>query len=245
MSKEQDHKRSKQTGDDEDSHQHQAGSRTDRDIDEWKHREPYAVHDVEKNEKFSVKWEGACHCGKVTYQLSREKPLAAKYCHCTTCQRLHGAPFQWAAIFHKSDINFTNGHHELGWYDPTAKSTTHHLPCKVSCAYCRSPIMDEGRNMILLFPPLIKKINTPEGREAFRPTCHMFYAQRVAEGFKGDGLVKWKGLDNMSDLLDDDENVLVKWEDGLDEQKMDEKKREFLEFTQKEGEVKRVKKSDD
>jgi hypothetical protein len=22
--------------------------------------------------------------------LSREKPLAAKYCHCTTCQRLHG-----------------------------------------------------------------------------------------------------------------------------------------------------------
>ena len=104
--------------------------------------------------------------------------------------------------------------------------------------------MDEGRNMILLFPPLIKNINTPEGREAFRPTCHMFYPQRVAE-FKGDGIVKWRGLDNASDLLDDDENVLVQWEDGLDRQKMDAKKREFLEFTQKEGHVKRIKKSDD
>ncbi|KIX96440.1 uncharacterized protein Z520_07706 [Fonsecaea multimorphosa CBS 102226] len=239
MSKEQDHIPSKQDGESPEAHQYQAGSTTDRPEDEWKHREPYRVHD---GEEFDVKWEGQCHCGKVTYQLSRDKPLAAKYCHCTTCQRLHGAPFQWAAIFHKSDINFTNGHHDLGWYDPTNKSTTHHLPCKVSCAYCRSPIMDEGRNMILLFPPLIKKINTPEGREAFRPTCHMFYPQRVAS-FKGDGIVKWKGLDNSSDLLDDEGNVLVKWEDGMDDKKMEAKKREFLEFTQRE-EVKRVKKTD-
>lgn len=103
--------------------------------------------------------------------------------------------------------------------------------------------MDEGRNMILLFPPLVKNINTKEGREAFRPSCHMFYTQRVAE-FKGDGIVKWKGLDNSSDLIDDDENVLVKWEDDLDQKKMEAKKREFLEFTHREGEVKRVKKSD-
>ncbi|KAJ9603031.1 hypothetical protein H2200_012326 [Cladophialophora chaetospira] len=244
MSKQNGHMESKQTGDAEESHQHQAGNSTDRDIDQWKHKEPYKVHDTERNDNFDVKWEGSCHCGKVTYQLSRDKPLAAKYCHCTTCQRLHGAPFQWAAIFHKSDINFTNGVHELGWYDPTNKDTSHHLPCKVSCAYCRAPIMDEGRNMILLFPPLVKDINTKKAREAFRPTCHMFYPQRVAE-FKGDGIVKWKGLDNASDLLDDDENVLVKWEDGLDEDKMKAKKREFLEFTEKEGEVKRVKKSDE
>ncbi|KAH0833547.1 putative glutathione-dependent formaldehyde-activating family gfa protein [Fonsecaea pedrosoi] len=240
MGKEQDSVPSKRDNESPEAHQYQAGSTTDRPEDEWKHREPYRLHS--KDEDFPVKWEGQCHCGKVTYQLSRDKPLAAKYCHCTTCQRLHGAPFQWAAIFHKSDINFTNGHHDLGWYDPTAKSTTHHLPCKVSCAYCRAPIMDEGRNMILLFPPLIKDINTPAGREAFRPTCHMFYPQRVAS-FKGDGIVKWKGLDNTSDLLDDDENVLVKWEENMDDKKMEQKKREFLEFTHRE-EVKRVKKSD-
>ncbi|KAJ9501112.1 hypothetical protein LTR99_006597 [Exophiala xenobiotica] len=221
-------------------HQYQAGDTTHREEDQWKTREPYRVHD--KPDNFPVKWEGSCHCGKVTYQLSREKPLAAKYCHCTTCQRLHGSPFQWAAIFHKSDINFTNGHHDLGWYDPTNKDTSHHLPCKVSCAYCRSPIMDEGRNMILLFPPLIKNINTKEGREAFKPTCHMFYTQRVAE-FRGDGIVKWKGIDNSSDMIDDDENVIVKFEEGMKEKDMDEKKRKHVEMTERNGgeEVKKVK----
>ncbi|KAK4222253.1 hypothetical protein QBC38DRAFT_88102 [Podospora fimiseda] len=75
---------------------------------------------------------------------------------------MHGAPFQWASIFHKEDINFTKGHHDLAWYDPTSKKTTHHLPCKVQCGYCKTPIMDEGRNMILLFPTLIEDINTKE-----------------------------------------------------------------------------------
>ena len=42
----------------------------------------------------------------------------------------------------------------------------HKLPCKVSCAYCRTPIMDEGRNMILLFPTLID-FETPEDRKNF------------------------------------------------------------------------------
>lgn len=72
----------------QEAHQYQAGDSTHRKEDEWKHREPYRIHDPAEN--FEVKWEGECHCGRVQYQLSREKPLAAKYCHCTTCQRLHG-----------------------------------------------------------------------------------------------------------------------------------------------------------
>jgi hypothetical protein len=26
-------------------------------------------------------------------------PVDAKICHCLACQKLHGAPMQWAAIF--------------------------------------------------------------------------------------------------------------------------------------------------
>ena len=63
----------------------QAGSSDD---DDWKHKEPYRIHT--KDEEFETKWRGSCHCGRVQYQLSREVPLDAKYCHCTTCQRLHG-----------------------------------------------------------------------------------------------------------------------------------------------------------
>lgn len=87
--------------------------------------------------------------------------------------------------------------------------------------------MDEGRNMILLFPTLIEGITKKEVRDNFKPTCHMFYTQRAVD-FTGDGVVKWTGLDNKSDLIDDEENVLVKFEEDMDEKQMDEKKRKLL-----------------
>lgn len=75
--------------------------------EEWKFKPPYLVHD--SPDDFPAKHKASCHCGKVKYRLSREKPLAAKFCHCTTCQTIHGAPFQWAAIFQKEDIDFEDG----------------------------------------------------------------------------------------------------------------------------------------
>ncbi|KAK7736540.1 hypothetical protein SLS53_006971 [Cytospora paraplurivora] len=217
-------------------HQHQSSSTTHRPEDEWKHRAPYRVHDPQSG--FDVKWRGGCHCGRVKYELSRDRPLSSKYCHCTTCQRLHGAPFQWAAIFHKEDINFTHGHHDLGWYDPSEKSQTHHLPCKVQCGFCRTPIMDEGRNMILLFPTLIEGINEPKARKAFEAKAHMFYNQRVVD-FKVDGATKFEGLEDQSDILDDDGNVI---------RKKEEKEKEEKEKNEKDGEgsdAKKRKKGDE
>jgi len=148
------------------------------------------------------------------------------------------APFQWAAIFHKSDINFTNGIHDLGWYDPSQKSIEHTLPCKVSCAFCRSLIMDEGRNMILLFPTLIEGINTPEGRKAFNPACHIFYPQRVCD--IKDGLDKWAGLDFMSDRINDEGQVVEKYHDSMEED-MEVKKRKRQEENQQGSEKERKK----
>lgn len=62
--------------------------------------------------------------------------------------------------------------------------------------------MDEGRNMILLFPTLIEGINTKEGKEAFKPKMHMFYSQRVVD--VRDGLPKWEGMNDDSPLLDEE-----------------------------------------
>lgn len=76
--------------------------------------------------------------------------------------------FQWAAIFHKEDINFTAGWDGLEWYDPGSKKVMHKLPCKVRCSHCHSPIMDEGRNMILLMPSLLK-LEKQEDRDKFKP----------------------------------------------------------------------------
>ena len=154
-------------------------------------------------------------------KVSENTLLSISYCATyTDYVFLTGSAFQWAAIFHKEDISFSHGHHDLGWYDPSEKTVRHKLPCKVSCAQCRTPIMDEGRNMILLFPSLIEGINTPEGRKAFEISCHMFYPQRVVD--IPDGKPKWTGLSDSSDLLDEDGNSLPDEENKKRKQEMEE-----------------------
>jgi hypothetical protein len=215
--------------------------------EEWKERAPYSIHN--DNEKFGALYEASCHCGKVSYQLNRKEPLDSKLCHCTTCQTQHAAPFQWAAIFHKEDINFTNGHQNLEWYDPSTKSIEHKLPCKVRCSFCHSPIMDEGRSMILLFPSLIHFPDN-ESKLNFKPRyicvlasflqffgsclinflrCHMFYGQRVMD--IPDGLPKWTGLDKADDseLIEDSPPELVREYERKREDTRNEKKRKVEE----------------
>ncbi|KAE9377466.1 hypothetical protein N431DRAFT_527355 [Stipitochalara longipes BDJ] len=107
------------------------------------------------------------------------------------CLPALGALLGWTSIFEKTDVNFTNGHHELVWYDSQEKTTRHKLPCKVSCAYFRTPIMDEGNNKLLLYPILIKFRNEKD-MENFAASCHMFYSQRVVD--INEQLPKWPGL---------------------------------------------------
>jgi hypothetical protein len=57
-------------------------------LNDWKTKAPYRLHDP--NEHFEARYEAACHCGKVEYEISREEPLDSKLCHCTTCQTQHG-----------------------------------------------------------------------------------------------------------------------------------------------------------
>ncbi|KAH8895859.1 hypothetical protein GQ53DRAFT_640694 [Thozetella sp. PMI_491] len=169
----------------------------------WSREPPY--RSTTDDDDFVAKWQGSCHCGKVQYQLGRARPLASKYCHCRTCQLLHA----WAAIFHKTDVRFVRGTKNLGWYDSGSRTQAHHLPCKVYCTHCRAPIMDEGRNMALVFPSLVEGIESPEGRKAFRAQCHLFYGHRVVD-FHGDGLEKWSALNGESSLMDDDGREMKK-----------------------------------
>jgi len=104
-----------------------------------------------------------CHSSTISFDLESIHGFGSYLTNYATA-----APFQWAAIFHKEDINFVDGHRNLEWYDPTEKTNKHKLPCKVRCAYCHSPIMDEGRNTILLFPSLIH-LRTDEEKAFFKP----------------------------------------------------------------------------
>jgi hypothetical protein len=134
----------------------------------------------------------------VRYEVSAD-PVDAKICHCRDCQRLHGAPMQWAAIFDKHHVRFTSGMDHLYFYNGHLDKQERILPCKVSCALCRTPIADEGRRMWLAFPSLFDFGTPPQVPQAFRPTCHIFYGMRVVD--MNDGLPKWSGHRNASALL--------------------------------------------
>ncbi|KAI2603707.1 Mss4-like protein [Hypoxylon sp. NC1633] len=173
--------------------------------EDWKSAPPYRT--TSSNASFVKQWTAHCHCGRVRYWLSRDAPLASKFCHCVDCQALHGAPFQWAAIFEKDDVHFESGAEGLAFYHAPDRSTDHRLPCKVSCAYCHSPIMDEGRNMVLLFPGLVT-FSDAAHKKVFDPQCHIFYSQRVVDVH--DGKPKWSGLDGKSELIKEVERADTK-----------------------------------
>lgn len=143
-----------------------------RSSEEWKHRSPYIIQSPDKFGE--IKWRGHCQCRRISYSLKREKPLNSKYCHCVGCQRMHGAPFQWAAIFHKDDISFDKGYSGLSFFSSAENSIEYHTPTKVYCGFCRSPLMDEGRNTVLLFPTLIEFKGSYDEqrsqRQLFKPT---------------------------------------------------------------------------
>ncbi|MCZ6709473.1 MAG: GFA family protein [Gammaproteobacteria bacterium] len=147
---------------------------------------------------FIARYRAACYCGVVRYEVGAD-PVDAKICHCRDCQVLHGAPMQWAAIFHKRDVRFTAGVEHLRFYNSALDRHERIVPCKVACALCGTLIADEGRNMWLAFPALFDFGVPPNVPEAFRPSCHIFYAARVMEIV--DPLPKWSGHKGQSTLL--------------------------------------------
>ncbi len=150
------------------------------------------------DETFTAKYRARCRCGAVRYEV-RADPVDAKICHCSDCQTLHGAPMQWAAIFHKPDVRFTAGVEHLRFYNSALDRAERLLPCKVACALCGTPIADEGRNMWLAFPTLFDFGTRPRVPDAFKPSCHIFYGMRVMD--VDDGLPKWSGHKGQSNRL--------------------------------------------
>ena len=52
--------------------------------------------------------QGGCACGAVRYELASE-PFECGWCHCTTCQRLSGAPGMVYASIGRGDFAFVKG----------------------------------------------------------------------------------------------------------------------------------------
>jgi hypothetical protein len=162
--------------------------------DDWTNAPPYS----HRSRNFVPLHRARCFCGAVEFEVCAD-PVDAKFCHCPACQSLHGAPFQWAVIFHKADVRFVRGVDKLFFYNAETGRPGHALPCKLSCSECRSPIADEGRRMFLAFGPLFDFGSPPRVPPSFQATCHIFYGSRVVD--VDDDKPKYLGHKDQSPLL--------------------------------------------
>ncbi len=62
---------------------------------------------------------GSCLCGEVKYKLLSE-PKKVSHCHCTMCQKQHGAAFATYASLPKSDLVYLSGLSSLAVYNSSS-----------------------------------------------------------------------------------------------------------------------------
>ena len=66
----------------------QMSKRERQDTPDWQQEVPYKLC-AQNDKDFQIKYKSSCLCGAVEYAVDSD-PCAAKFCHCTGCQRLHG-----------------------------------------------------------------------------------------------------------------------------------------------------------
>ncbi|KAK9835809.1 hypothetical protein WJX74_008427 [Apatococcus lobatus] len=201
-----------------------ARSRSDQTAEEETKTRPPYVEAPDAKQSFQPKYKGACYCGQVEIAANSD-PVDVRVCHCRGCQRTHGASYQWSAFFHKHQVLFTKGHDHLEFYNTETRAPQHKLPVKILCKSCHAPLCDEGRRMMLIFPPVF---DWKDGKmpDSFKPRCHIFYGTRTFD--IEDGAPKFEGMKEKSDKLpevegdsDDDDASNSKQPEARSEGKQD------------------------
>ncbi len=73
---------------------------------------------------------GGCACGALRFE-ARGEPLHVGLCHCMTCRRRHGAPFNAFATYAAADVR---------WHGPDSRWRSGERSYRLGCATCGSPI---------------------------------------------------------------------------------------------------------
>jgi hypothetical protein len=74
--------------------------------------------------------KGGCACGKVSFE-ARGEPYRVGVCHCLTCRKAHGAPFNSYAVFPTEAVTVTGEVIEFASSEKVRR---------YSCASCGAPV---------------------------------------------------------------------------------------------------------
>ena len=73
---------------------------------------------------------GGCACGALRFE-ARGEPLHVGLCHCMTCRRRHGAPFNPFATYLAAQVR---------WQGPESRWRSGARSVRLGCATCGSPL---------------------------------------------------------------------------------------------------------
>ncbi|KAJ7610823.1 Mss4-like protein [Roridomyces roridus] len=143
--------------------------------------------------------KGSCSCGALSFSL-QEKPLFSMYCHCTKCQRAHGAVFVAAMHFSPSALTWTH----TAENEPLEEKLTRVALYRCKQCHC-SPVTQIFASKNWVISPVHLERDA-DGNiidwEDVKPTCHIWYGNRVLD--VADSLPKWEGFPRTSTRLDSD-----------------------------------------
>lgn len=100
--------------------------------------------------------KGSCLCGIIKYEI--RAPLSDVInCHCTMCQKAHGAAFRTRASVSKEDFEFLSGEEKLRYYESSAGEK------RSFCRICGSPIITRFDDMPGVFGFALGTLDTDPG----------------------------------------------------------------------------------
>ena len=135
---------------------------------------------------------GGCMCGAVRYEASGA-PYWVGHCHCVSCRRHTGAPLVTFVAFREDQVAFTKGERRIYNSSPGVG--------RAFCGDCGTPLTWEGQSNLPERGRIIEfHISTLDEPDAFVPTNHLFYPERIAWFDVADQLPRYHGFDFDSDV---------------------------------------------
>ncbi len=136
--------------------------------------------------------DGACLCGAVAFHI--ELPTSAcVHCHCTMCQRNHGAGYvTWIAL-PMAQLTFDQGEQELVRYESSAHGS------RSFCSRC-------GTSLLCVSSQRPDEVDIPlanlVGEIDRKPQLHIYFSDRASWTHVDDGLPRLGGATGLERIDD-------------------------------------------
>ncbi len=134
--------------------------------------------------------KGSCLCGAVRFEVTPPTKWCS-HCHCSMCQRAHGAAFvTWFGV-ERSQFVMTSGDERVAWFKSTAPAR------RGFCTRCGSTLFFESDS----WPGEIHiALAHMEGAIDRAPAAHVFYDTHVTWVEVGDDLRRLGGPSGTEEL---------------------------------------------